>query len=101
MTSGRSEWLMLRVLRWGMFALLVVLLSVMSGVVGFGIGGGGEDGGGTTSPAQDEADFGILDEIYGTPYISIRRPTLWASISSPASSRELALVWSRTRSAAR
>ncbi len=64
MTSGRSEWLILRVLRWAMFGLLVVLLSVMSGVVGFAIGGGGEDGGGTTSPAQDEADFGILDEIY-------------------------------------
>ena len=64
MTSGRSEWLILRVLRWAMFALLVVLLSVMSGVVGFAIGGGGEDGGGTTSPAQGEADFGILDEIY-------------------------------------
>jgi len=64
MTSGRSEWLILRVLRWAMFGLLVVLLSVMSGVVGFAIGGGGEDGGGTTSPAQGEADFGILDEIY-------------------------------------
>jgi len=64
MTSGRSEWLILRVLRWAMFALLVVLLSVMSGVVGFAIGGGGEDDGGTTSPAQGEVDFGILDEIY-------------------------------------
>jgi len=67
MTSGRSEWLILKVLRWMMFGLLVVLLSVMSGVVGFAIGGGGEDGTGTgsTSPAQGEADFGILDEIYG------------------------------------
>ena len=67
MTSGRSEWLILKVLRWTMFGLLVVLLSVMSGVVGFAIGGGGEDGTGTgsTSPAQGEADFGILDEIYG------------------------------------
>ena len=67
MTSGRSEWLVLKVLRWTMFGLLVVLLSVMSGVVGFAIGGGGEDGTGTgsTSPAQGEADFGILNEIYG------------------------------------
>jgi carboxyl-terminal processing protease len=65
MTSGRSEWLMLTVLRWTMFVLLVVLLSVMSGVVGFAIGGGGEDGGGSASPGQDEADFDILDEIYG------------------------------------
>ena len=65
MTSGRSEWLVLKALRWAMFALLVVLLSVMSGVVGFAIGGGGEDDGGTTSVAQDEVDFGVLDEIYG------------------------------------
>jgi len=48
----------------GMFALLVVFLSVMSGLLGAKFGGGGEDGGGTTSPAQGEADFGILDEIY-------------------------------------
>ncbi len=65
MTSGRSEWLILTVLRWTMFVLLVVLLSVMSGVVGFAIGGGGEDSGGSASPGQDEADFDILDEIYG------------------------------------
>jgi carboxyl-terminal processing protease len=67
MTSGRSDWVVLNVLRWTMFVLLVVLLSVMSGVVGFAIGGGGEDGTdtGSTSPAQGEADFGILDEIYG------------------------------------
>jgi carboxyl-terminal processing protease len=67
MTSGRTEWLILKALRWAMFGLLVTLLSVMSGVVGFAIGGGGEDGagGGPTSPAQGEADFGILDEIYG------------------------------------
>ncbi|UCH86336.1 MAG: S41 family peptidase [Dehalococcoidia bacterium] len=66
MTDGRSEWLILKALRWTMFGLLVVLLSVMSGVVGFTIGDGGEDGRGTgsTSPAQGEADFGILDEIY-------------------------------------
>jgi len=65
MTSGRSEWLILKALRWTMFGLLVVLLSVMSGVVGFAVGGGGENGASSTSPAQDEAGFGILDEIYG------------------------------------
>jgi hypothetical protein len=67
MTSGTSDWLILKALRWAMFGLLVALLSVMSGVVGFRIGGGGEDGAGTgpTSPAQGEADFSILDEIYG------------------------------------
>jgi carboxyl-terminal processing protease len=50
-----------------MFGLLVVLLSVMSGVVGFAIGGGGEDGAGNSSgpSSQGEANFGILDEIYG------------------------------------
>jgi len=67
MTSGRTEWLILRAVRWAMFGLLVVLLSVMSGVVGFAIGGGGEDGsGGSSGPySQGEADFSILDEIYG------------------------------------
>jgi carboxyl-terminal processing protease len=50
----------------GMVALVVVLLSVMSGVVGFVVGGGGEEGGGgvaTTCPSG-KSDFGILDEIY-------------------------------------
>jgi carboxyl-terminal processing protease len=67
MASGRSEWLIVKALRWTMFGLLVALLSVMSGVVGFAIGGGVEDGAdtGSTSPAQGEVDFGILDEIYG------------------------------------
>jgi len=66
MTSGRTEWLILRAVRWAMFGLLVVLLSVMSGVLGFAIGGGGEDGPGVGSgPSEDGADFGILDEIYG------------------------------------
>ena len=67
MTSGRTEWLILRAVRWAMFGLLVVLLSVMSGVVGFAIGGGGEDdSGGSSGPSsQGEADFSILDEIYG------------------------------------
>jgi len=66
MTSGRSEWLVLKALQWAMFGLLVVLLSVMSGVVGFVIGEGGEDGpSGSVSPGQGEVDFGILDEIYG------------------------------------
>jgi carboxyl-terminal processing protease len=66
MTSGRSEWVILSALRWAMFGLLVVLLSVMSGLVGFTIGeGAGDGGGGGVRPSQDEADFGILDEIYG------------------------------------
>ncbi len=67
MTSGRTEWLILRAVRWAMFGLLVVLLAVMSGVVGFAIGGGGEDGsgGGSRPSSQGEADFSILDEIYG------------------------------------
>ena len=67
MTSGRTEWLIVKALRWAMFGLLVVLLSVMSGVVGFTIGGGGEEGPSTgpTSPSRGEADFGILDEVYG------------------------------------
>ena len=67
MTSGRTEWLILKGLRWAMFGLLVVLLSVMSGVVGFAIGGGGEGGPsiGPVRPSEGEADFGILDEIYG------------------------------------
>jgi len=67
MSSGRSEWLILKALRWAMFGLLVVLLSVMSGGVGFVIGGGGEDGpsNGSTPSAQDEVDFDILNEIYG------------------------------------
>jgi carboxyl-terminal processing protease len=67
MTSGRSEWLILKGLRWAMFGLLVALLSVMSGLVGFVIGGGAEDGpsDGSRPSSQGEADFGILDEIYG------------------------------------
>ena len=65
MTSGRSEWVILKALRWGMFGLLVILLSVMSGVVGFAIGGGADGPSvGVTRPSQGEADFGILDEIY-------------------------------------
>jgi carboxyl-terminal processing protease len=49
----------------GMVAVVVVLLSVMSGVVGFVVGGGEEGGGGAaaTRPSSS-ADFGILDEIY-------------------------------------
>ncbi len=69
MTSGRTESLILKAVRWALFGLLVVLLSVMSGVVGFVIGGHGEDGpsnGSTPSEpsAQGEVDFGILDEVY-------------------------------------
>jgi carboxyl-terminal processing protease len=65
MTSGRSEWQVLTALRWAMFGLLVALLSVMSGVVGWRIGESQEDGGGSTRSSQDEAGFDILDEIYG------------------------------------
>ena len=67
MMSGRTEWLIMKTLRWVMFGLLVVILSVMSGVIGFTIGGGGEDGAGTgsTGPSQSEADFDILNEVYG------------------------------------
>lgn len=58
---------MLKALRWAMFGLLVVLLSVMSGVVGFAIGGGGENGpsGPSQGAGQGEADFGIVNEVYG------------------------------------
>jgi len=48
----------------GMVALAVVLLSAMSGVVGFVVGGGDEGGGGGATSQSDKADFGILDEIY-------------------------------------
>jgi len=65
MTSGRSEWQVLTALRWVMFGLLVALLSVMCGVVGWRIGESQEDGGGSTRSSQDEAGFDILDEIYG------------------------------------
>ena len=59
----------MKALRWILLGLFVVLLSVMSGVVGFVVGGGGEDGGGVGGvglfgSSGDEADFGILDEIY-------------------------------------
>jgi carboxyl-terminal processing protease len=66
MTSGRTEWLILRAVRWVMFGLLVVLLSAMSGVIGFTIGGGGEEGPstGSASSSGGEADFGILNEVY-------------------------------------
>jgi carboxyl-terminal processing protease len=66
MMTGRTEWLIVKALRWAMFGLLVVLLSVMSGVVGFAVGGGGEGSStGPASPTQGEADFGILNEVYG------------------------------------
>ncbi len=68
MVGGRSEQLLLKVTRWVMFGLLVVLLSVLSGVVGFVVGGGGEEEGGSagapTRAVEGEAGFGILDEIY-------------------------------------
>jgi carboxyl-terminal processing protease len=48
-----------------MVALVIVLLSAMSGLVGFVLGGGAEDEGvaGTSRPS-DSSGFGILDEIY-------------------------------------
>jgi carboxyl-terminal processing protease len=65
MVGGSSESMTVRSLTLGaMVALVVVLLSVMSGVVGFVVGGGGEEGGGSTSASSDSAGFGILDEIY-------------------------------------
>ena len=48
----------------GMLALVVVLLSAMSGVVGFVVGGGGENGGVASNGPSGSGDFGILDEIY-------------------------------------
>ena len=66
MMSGRTEWVIMKTLRWVMFGLLVVLLSVMSGVVGFTIGGGGGEGPSTdsTRPSQGEPNFSILNEVY-------------------------------------
>jgi len=48
-----------------MLTLVVVLLSVMSGVVGFVVGGGGEEStnGGATTGSSDSSGFGILDDI--------------------------------------
>ena len=66
MASGRTEWMVLKVLRWAMFGLMVVLLCVMSGVVGFAVGGGSDGGGmGVGVVSRGEGDFRILDEIYG------------------------------------
>jgi carboxyl-terminal processing protease len=66
MVGGSSNSVTVRSLTLGgMVALVVVLLSVMSGVVGFVVGGGGEEEGGVaTNQASDSAGFGILDEIY-------------------------------------
>jgi carboxyl-terminal processing protease len=47
-----------------MLALVVVLLSAMSGVVGFVLGEGSAEEGGATTGSSDSAGFGILDEIY-------------------------------------
>jgi carboxyl-terminal processing protease len=68
MMSGSSDAAMMKGLRWILLGLFVVLLSVMSGVVGFAVGGGGEDcqvsmSGGSRS-STGEADFGVLDEVY-------------------------------------
>jgi carboxyl-terminal processing protease len=66
MVGGSSESVTLRSLTLGgMVALVVVLLSVMSGVVGFVVGGGGDENSSTASNgSSDSAGFGILDEIY-------------------------------------
>jgi carboxyl-terminal processing protease len=65
MVGGSSDSATVRSLTLGaMVALVVVLLSVMSGVVGFVVGGGGEEGGVATNAPSDSAGFGILDEIY-------------------------------------
>jgi carboxyl-terminal processing protease len=60
MVGGNSNSVAVRSL-----TLVVVLLCVMSGVIGFVVGGGGEDEGGVgTNQASDSGGFGILDEIY-------------------------------------
>jgi carboxyl-terminal processing protease len=66
MVGGSSSSVTLRSLTLGgMLALVVVLLSVMSGVVGFVLGEGNEEqGGAATTGPSDSSDFGILDEIY-------------------------------------
>jgi carboxyl-terminal processing protease len=65
MVGGNSESVTLRSLTLGgMIALVVVLLSVMSGVVGFVVGGGGDDGGAVSNNSSNSTGFGILDEIY-------------------------------------
>jgi len=66
MVGGSSNSVTVRSLTLGgMVALVVVLLSAMSGVVGFVVGGGGEgEGGVATNQPSDGAGFGILDEIY-------------------------------------
>jgi len=67
MVGGSSNSVTVRSLTLGgMVALVVILLSAMSGLVGFVVGGGGEDEGGVaTDQPSDGAGFGILDEIYG------------------------------------
>jgi carboxyl-terminal processing protease len=66
MVGGNSNSVAVRSLTLGgMVALVVVLLCVMSGVIGFVVGGGGEDEGGVgTNQASDSGGFGILEEIY-------------------------------------
>ena len=67
MVGGSSNSVTVRSLTLGgMVAVVVILLSAMSGLVGFVVGGGGEDEGGVaTDKPSDGAGFGILDEIYG------------------------------------
>lgn len=68
MMSGSDEAGVMKVVRWVLLGLVVVLLSVMSGVVGFVIGEGSGDGGpasvGPFSSSNGEADFEVLNEIY-------------------------------------
>lgn len=69
MMSGSDEAGVMKVVRWVLLGLVVVLLSVMSGVVGFAVGGGGDDDGGPASvgpfsSSNGEADFEVLNEIY-------------------------------------
>lgn len=47
--------------KWGMLSLAVALAIVLSGVVGYTLGG---DGSVTVRPAEEAGDFGILNEIY-------------------------------------
>ena len=62
MVGGSSDSVTVRSLTLGgMVAVVVVLLSVMSGVVGFVVGGGGEESGVVTDAPSDSGDFGILD----------------------------------------
>ena len=59
---------MWKAVKWGILALAVALVIVLSGVVGHTLGerGGGQDGAVQvgTQPVSTSQDFGVLDEIY-------------------------------------